>query len=393
MRPSRLVSGALSIDSCAIGSLGAAALLLCTVPLCGQQAPSIRLRPAEIVFNGSDEEFSQVTAVRELADGRLLVADRLEGRIVLLDPVSRRVTPIGRRGRGPGEYSAVGGLYALRGDSTLLTDPTTRRWHIVSGDRIVNVPVTPIASQFGSALGGIDSLGRVLGVVGFRVSSTVPVMRDRADSLLVLRLDRATQRVDTIARIRGQGPQAAATSRMGVGAPAVASPYTSEDLAVVFADGWVAVAYTSPYRVDWRMPAGRWVRGAPLPFTGRNLNDREKCAVYLQLADRAYGNCGPAMVRQWPGVLPPFLPWTRRGQTAPLSPTVLAIPDGRLLIRRAPSPNSTATMYDIVDRRGALVGVLALPSREAVIGFGVRSVYVLATDSDGIQSLRRHPWP
>jgi hypothetical protein len=46
-----------------------------------------------------------------------------------------------------------------------------------------------------------------------------------------------------------------------------------------------------------------------------------------------------------------------------------------------------------VNRRGGLDGQLVLATNERVVGFGARSVYLSVTDDDGIQRLRRHPWP
>jgi hypothetical protein len=69
------------------------------------------------------------------------------------------------------------------------------------------------------------------------------------------------------------------------------------------------------------------------------------------------------------------------------------MPDGRLLIRRTPGTVSSAARYDIVDRRGTLAATLTLPANEAVVGFGEKSIYIVATDDVGLQTLRRHPWP
>jgi hypothetical protein len=34
-----------------------------------------------------------------------------------------------------------------------------------------------------------------------------------------------------------------------------------------------------------------------------------------------------------------------------------------------------------------------MKQRERIVGFGMTSDYVAVTDDDGIQLLRRHPWP
>jgi hypothetical protein len=49
--------------------------------------------------------------------------------------------------------------------------------------------------------------------------------------------------------------------------------------------------------------------------------------------------------------------------------------------------------YDIVDRTGRLVRGVTLPENQRLVGVGRSGAYVAETDEDGIQRLRRHPWP
>ena len=38
-------------------------------------------------------------------------------------------------------------------------------------------------------------------------------------------------------------------------------------------------------------------------------------------------------------------------------------------------------------------GQLIMSPNECIVSLGAKSVYVAVTDDDGIQRLRRHPWP
>ncbi len=91
----------------------------------------------------------------------------------------------------------------------------------------------------------------------------------------------------------------------------------------------------------------------------------------------------------WPEGVPPFLLY------GPLraEPALLASPDGRLVIGRTPTEASPQSRYDLIDRTGRLTGVVVLPLREGLIGFGARSVYTLSSDDEQLVTLRRHPWP
>lgn len=65
--------------------------------------------------------------------------------------------------------------------------------------------------------------------------------------------------------------------------------------------------------------------------------------------------------------------------------------EGLLLVRRLPTLAEPGTRYDVIDRTGNRRTQLVLPSNEHILGFGAQSIYVVETDTDGIQRLRRHP--
>jgi hypothetical protein len=85
----------------------------------------------------------------------------------------------------------------------------------------------------------------------------------------------------------------------------------------------------------------------------------------------------------WPDRLPPF--------DTPTS--IFASPDGLLVLKRLGSASERDTHYDVIDRTGVRRSQLVLRPNEHIVGFGATSVYVIETDDDGIQRLRRHPWP
>jgi hypothetical protein len=107
----------------------ALALFLCiavATPASAQRTPNIALHPANAVFDAPDEQFTAITSIRELSNGQVLVADRGENRIALIDMAGQLSTPVSRTGDGPGEYRGVGWLLALGRDSSLFIDPAAR---------------------------------------------------------------------------------------------------------------------------------------------------------------------------------------------------------------------------------------------------------------------------
>jgi hypothetical protein len=336
----------------------------------------------------SEVTFTQVTSVRELDDGSLLVTDRRENRLVHLTWRSGNETVLGRVGNGPGEYRIVGQLYPLSGDSTLFIDSYNGRWNLLVGTRFAHSfsESRPVNRLFNGREAGADRFGNVLAVRAFAHPGRQQ-LHATADSLVILLANWTSERIDTIARVRGSRSLHQTLPPRG-GRPASfigGNPLRSEDQALLFPDGWIAVARIAPYSVDWRTREGRWLKGSPLPFNAVKVNDREKCRAYA----RYFGTrrpCEPSILEGWPAIVPPFIPNLRE-------PTLMAAPDGSLVIARLSTATSNRNRYDVVDRNGRLAGVVELAQNEVLIGFGAKSAFVVVTDDLDVQTLKRHPWP
>jgi hypothetical protein len=198
-----------------------------------------------------------------------------------------------------------------------------------------------------------------------------------AESTFAVLVHRVSGVADTIARMALEGrrgrvstgttPRGRATSVRRIPLPAWETP-------LLFFDGLVAVARIEPYRVDWRAPDGRWTLGRPLSARSIRTTDAEKEAYIKR-------NSWSRNATDWPAELPPF--------ENPV--TLLASPDGRVLVKRLPTLAEPGTRYDVIDRAGNRVTQIVLPANEHILGFGAKSVYIVVTDDDGIQRLRRHP--
>jgi hypothetical protein len=247
------------------------------------------------------------------------------------------------------------------------------RWLVLAGDRIVSTlpPDAPAIRAIQLWPLGAEWMGRVLGRVFRRGGSLT-------DSMYVTLVDRASGRADTIATLRNgvrRAPVSAVASGRGAVTRVGRIPLDVEEVPLLFPDGWTAVARLEPYRVDWRSPEGRWTSGRAIPMREIRMDAQERKA-YIQR------RTGYRDATDWPETLPPF--------DTPTS--MLGTPDGWLAIRRLPSAVETDTRYDLIDRTGIRRGQLVLKRNEHILGFGAASVYVIETDNDGIQRLRRHPY-
>ncbi len=325
-------------------------------------------------------EFTAVSAVRELGDGRLLVVDERERRLVVVDWRAGTTRLVGREGRGAGEYTEPRTLFPLLADSSLLPDPRSGRWLLLAGDSIVGQVTgdAPALRAIGGSPRGADGRGLMVTSVPLVVGGM-----PRLDSLLLIRASRASGKVDTLATILARPVTFTARGPIDPTKPTpiLLNPLSAGEQIAVFTDGWIAIARCSPYRVDWIDPNGRRVMGAPLPYERVAVNDREKRAA-LDAEARQTGRPprDADAVGDWPATVPPFI-------GSPL----LAAPDGTLWIRRTQTVANPQVRYDVVDRRGAVVRVVTANLTERIVGFGRGTVITTVTDADGIEFLRRHP--
>lgn len=385
----------LSSASTALGRLSVLTVYFSAALVHAQPAPLGLLRPPGATLG---EGFSSIGWVRELSDGRVIIADPAERRLVVADFTSGRLEEVSRVGRGPGEFQSVSALIPLGGDSTLIEDRRGRRWIVLDGIRqVATVSIPPVVRPSNSALAGADRHGRLLDLqaTSFRRSRGVPFseMRQNAESLIVTVRRRVAgapgrlgPRVDTLQVLHGRGRgQTVAMRSPGNGAPSMQwlleNPLSAEEQALLFLDGWIAIVFADPYRVDWIMPSGERIRGAPIREPMVPLEHRLKVEFISWQWPKVEPPFTPDELPPWPKVVPPFL-----------NDALVGAPDGRLLIRRTFNPNSPETRYDVIERNGSRSGQLALKWNERLVGAGVKFAYVVLKDADDAEWLRRHTW-
>ena len=259
--------------------------------------------------------FIEITGLRELRDGRVMVLDRRDRAIYLIDLSRNTSTKVGRDGDGPGEYRLPLRLLALPGD-------TTAAYDMGNSGRLVTFtpegrPGSPITLAYpGSQPEHTDVQGRLYSLLV--ESPFAPSSRDPSPVTPIARWDRATGRRDSVAavnlRIVTPLPR---PSRPG---PINIPFFTTEEWAVAH-DGRVAVVSPDPYRVTLFGPAVSTTVGPPLPWQPVPVSNRHK-----QEWREERQRLRPAIIgtrdgttytfvrgsfrepEEWPRFLPPFLP-------------------------------------------------------------------------------------
>ena len=361
------------------------------------QAATVQAPPPALVLPPPNRtlqvDFTQIRGVRELTDGRVIITDRLDKGVVVADFTRNSTTPIGRTGSGPAEYRLPTGLSAMPGDSTLLNDEGNQRIAVIGPDLKIHRSFTLMLPGIGIPLGArtVDNRGRYhLQIPGW-------VSQHPGDTILVVRFDPQTQRIDTLARIKGSTPRKN-TMRPGI-------PYTlfaAQDVWNVTPEGRLAVVRSNDYHVEWRDADGTVVSGPPVPFERRpvTMDDRvahvrrfmENSSISGKGADQGLSPLPAEMledkrireVAEYQDHAEVHAPFTEV--------TPLIGPDGKLWVERSMRLGTPQT-WDIIGADGSLAGRLQMPRGRRLLSLGRQWLYAVVTDDDGLQRLERYRHP
>lgn len=392
------------------------AALLVLVPMAVQAQSPRALPKPDAEF---EEPFTTVSSLRELRNGRVMVADARDKLLQLVDLTSGTASKIGREGSGPGEFTLPMRLVGAPGDTTILFDPGNQRYLVIGPDA---KPVTtfrldaparpgngPVTLSF-SPPRGSDARGRIY-FEGPGVSPGPDGRPITADSAPIIRYDRATSKRDTVAwvRLAKANTQVSGSQdnvRMIVGA---ANPFAPRDEWTVFGDGRVAVVRHHDYHVDWYSADGRKSSSAPNPFSVIRVTEADKKEA-TEARDRARRGGGMMVVTttdggpggartqvgtggganapaappitDWPATKPPF----QGGMN-----TVLARPNGELWVRRTRAAGlGQEALYDVLNAQGKVTHSVVFPKGVNWVGFGNGTIYTTRADSDDLLYLQRH---
>lgn len=376
-------------------------LIIISPTAAAQSVPVVSLGQPTATF---EEPFDQVTSLRELSDGRVLVADLLARAVTLADLGRGTGTAVGREGQGPKEFSFPLGLVALPGDSTLLVDPAQRRFLMIGPD---GAPITtiPFPEEFSGLvrIRGADRQGRVYaqgsqfpgGPGAFdNGAPTIP------DSVPLLLWDRASGRVDRLGKVKV--PEVAMAVAGGANTRSVAvrqQPLPVADAWAVTLAGRIGIARVGDYHVDW------WgtprTTGRPVGYRPVKVSERDKEIARERTNDPRGvirvtdgGPVRPAGGDAGPGPRPPDLPEPEWPEFKPpfVANGAMATPDGQLWVERY-QPADADRLYDVFGADGNLLRQVKLSADRRIAGFGAGTVYVARSDEDELQHLERYAMP
>jgi hypothetical protein len=340
------------------------------------------------------EEFSAIRGVRELPDGRVLVSDYIDQRVVLID--FQRGTVVARvtKGGGPTEARLPTRLVSLPGDSTALVDLGNNRLLIIDG---LGRPVRTISADKPGMLGlrGMGSDGSLY--------FAIPAWADQAplpgDSVRLVRWQPRTDRTEMLAviqgdRMRSDIRQPALTPRI----PTVG--YAAQDAWVLDNGGVLRIVRAGGYRVETRAAGTAPAVGPSYAYPTRTVSSADR-AAYV----RRFLATSPTSGRGENGGMG-YSPQPSEAEVAALAKgtqfaerhpmfsaaDVVAAPGGRLWVGHA-QEDGQPVLYDVFDQAGKRVNTVELGPDRRVMGIGRHGVYVVVESESGIQRLERYQPP
>lgn len=347
------------------------------------------------------EPRGSIAGLRVQRGGAVLVADGAEGRLVRLSPDLQRSTIVGREGQGPKEYRQPDALFALPGDSTLMTDLGNGRLAVLApdGEIVRTEPVAREGDNGGMMLvlpGGTDADGGI-----WFTTRGGGMSMNLADSMQIRRLDPASGDMETVARL---APPPLSSSTSG-GADDMQQrilpiPFGAEDAWAV-GPGGLAVVRAEPYHVQRILPdrssvTGPTVAWDPIPVRGA---DREEwldgLSGGLQVMVTEENGARRTSFRRGgdrpPGLDEDSFEWPETKPAFDADGTMVDFA-GRVWVRRHTAAGEPP-LYDVFGHDGLRTGQVELPRGRTLVGFGRDYVYMSTTDELDFRWLERYAQP
>ena len=375
-----------------VAALAALATLAAAAPPAAAQVVRLATPNATLA-----EEFSAIRGVRELADGRLLVSDYLDERVVLVDLDRGTVLVRVTRGGGPGEARLPTRLIPAPGDSTILVDLGNNRLQLLDGTGRVARGIT--AERPGvMGVRGVDAAGALyFAVPGW--AEGPGALPD--DSVRVVKWNLRTSTPETVAVI--QGDRMRSDIRSPALTPRIPSVgYAAQDAWVLTPAGVLRIVRAGGYRVASRAPGAAWVVGPSYAYATRPVTAADRQAYverFLATTPTSGKGEGGGMGFTPKASAAEVAALVRGTQFAERHPMFSAAdviaappPDGRLWVGRPPE-DGKPVLYDLFDDAGRRVTSVELPAGRRVMALGRRSVYAIAESELGVQHLERYPLP
>ncbi len=350
------------------------------------------------------EPFTAVAGAVELTNGELVVVDGSDAEVSVVDFAAGSRALLGKRGAGPGEYTAPVGALRLAGDTIAVLDVSgagggSARVVRFNPDRSAGATGTMMlfnmldtsavqGTMFPSATGDVFSTA-----IKLRFGPAGPIP---SDTMNIVRFAMVpTPTFTTLAHIRT--PQTGEREQRVEGnAITIRAPFpglVTADAWTAFPDGRVAIIRGEGYTVEFLSPDGTVSAPVAIPYDRIPVTaadqEAELATTRQQLADAMVmirRSMPPGVTIDIEVVPPPSWPT----EYPPVS-AIVAFPDaaGNVWVRRATQARVDREQWDVIGPTGTLVARWRLPQAVRLVAVGDGTVYTTRVDEDDLRYLQR----
>lgn len=343
--------------------------------------------------NGSGEfDLTYAREVQLLSDNRLVAFASIGARLLVFSADGAEERIIGRVGKGPGEFTAPGGVVVLPGDTLFLTDVPNNRlnWVMPDGRFVRTAPLGwERLTGYTQNLVGVLSDGRViLHSAGWILSSPDTLARGTASvvvqpmqgkALDIARVPDLEQTSVTV-RLRGRDERYGVVRR-----------YTPRAHIVVW-DSLITTTSGESYCITMRSPSGAVVRELSIPLQRRPVSEamtQRALNKDLQRIDLQKSEGGGDTYTK--DELKRIARLTPASDSVPLLVGMYTSPDGTLwVLDNAAASGAEGTVATAFRKDGAMLGRVSLGVGALPMAFGTDRVVLRVTDEDDLVALRVH---
>jgi hypothetical protein len=388
-----------------------------------QQARPIRSL-AGVPSTVSPLTFADISQIREISRGRLLVHDEDRRLVVLLDSALAvsHIAIDSVRGRSNSYGRQDGWLLPYTADSTLFVDPADNAFMVLDENgRFARVKAVPVDTDE-LEIGGDRrptfhvSRGLIFTTSEIRVDSTLrpppgsPDLRKiMEDSIQIVAVDMRTRRPVTVG-----------AARVGLTSVRIASDGDTDnddfglwhrvDDYAVLPDGTIGIVRGKDYHVDWIAPDGSMRSSPPVAFEWYRPTpeDRKRLTDSMTLVrdrdiermERDYQRDLAEATARGRAIDPEDIPFKPSPFSSSEIPEIMpafsrgavrADADGNLWIeiKRYDGKASDPAVFDVVNRDGVLIDRVRMPPGKTLVGFGKGGHVYLQSSVPGGDRLER----
>jgi hypothetical protein len=351
-------------------------LLLAANTSAAQAVPTITLSGPRTTF-GSDVELNSVRGAALLSDGRVVVADGGNSRVVVFAPSGSLQKMFGREGSGPGDFQNLYRLYGV-GDTIVTWDSGLSRMVLYKPDGTIirNVSLPAVAKHVVS-IAAVRNATQYYATI--RAGGGRPATGLYLDTVSVILVDGNTE---TPAQL---GRRAFHYSYFAVeksGTTTYNTPFLGATLMASAAGKLLTLPIGETEVIITRADGSTGGRVA-LPITRPNAPDRAKRFADSLIASVRESERDPGWVSRIRAAFGPNFP-AARPAIAQRAVTV----GTTVWFQSFQEPNEATTNWFIVDaRQERLVGQVTLPKMSRVLAGTDRQVLLLLRDSDGVETI------